>query len=551
MTHYYYMCDFETTLDVPTRVWLWSITNIKTGKVVKNGATIEEFIEYISNRWCVCYFHNLKFDGEFILYYLLHNNFVYVDDKPSCNHQFSTLIDGVGTWYAIYIIFKDKEVKILDSLKLLPFPVKKIGKDFGLDVCKGEIDFEEAKRDNYKITDERLDYVNRDTLVVAKALKLCYFDYKQLRMTIGSNALKIYQDEYCQAYFDYLFPQLPSEVDAFCRMAYHGGYCYVSPKYQNTWVGDGQVFDVNSLYPYAMTLDLPYGEPIYFEGEYVKNSVYPLYIIEFSCCFKLKKGYVPIVQLKKNLRFNPVDYVEECDEEVVMVMTSVDYEMFREHYEVYKLKVNGGYMFKKSNTLFTKYVNHFMEEKATTTGAKRQRAKLYLNNLYGKMATSPRNICKHPVLVNGEVKYERFIGEDKDTIYIPVGAFVTANAKRVSVNAIQSNIDRFLYCDTDSIHILGKEPPSNIIVHDSDLGAWKKEKSFEKAKFIKPKTYVEIENGKIDIKACGMPDNIKEDFISGKIPVDNFRIGFTSDKKLIPKRVEGGVILQPTSFTIN
>lgn len=549
MTHNYFMCDFETTLEEPTRVWLYAICDIKTCKIVNTGTSIDEFFDYIKTKWAVCYFHNLKFDGEFILYNLLQKGYKIVK-KPTRPKQMSTLIDGVGTWYQVKVKFrKIREICFQDSLKLLPFPVRDIGKSFNLDVCKGDIDFEEAKKDGYKVTEERLDYVKRDVLVVAKALKLCYFDYNQTRMTIGSNAMNIYKKEYCRR-FDFLFPKLPAVVDEFCRKAYHGGYCYVNPKYKEKWVGEGQVFDVNSLYPYAMTLDLPYGTPIYFQGEPEPTITHPLYIVRFECSFKVKDGYVPTIQLRKSLAFNPTEYLSECNELVEMTLTSVDFEQFIEHYDVYNLEYIDGFLFRKAHIFFKDYIEHFMQEKMTTTGARRQRAKLYLNNLYGKFATSPRNVQKFPYIENGEMKYKTEILEHKDTVYIPVGCFITANAKRYTINAIQANYDRFLYCDTDSIHILGLEPPKDIIVDDVKLGAWKCEGIFDKACFVKPKTYIEIKGEHVNVKACGMPQNIKDDFEQHLLPPEAFKVGFMSDKKLLFKRVKGGVILEPTTFTI-
>ena len=549
MTHNYFMCDFETTLEEPTRVWLYAICDIKTCKIVNTGTSIDEFFDYIKNKWAICYFHNLKFDGEFIMYDLLNKGYKVVE-KPTRPKQMSTLIDGVGVFYQIKVKFrKIREICFQDSLKLLPFPVRDIGKSFNLDVCKGDIDFVEAQKDGYKVTEERLDYVKRDVLVVAKALKLCYFDYNQTKMTIGSNAMNIYKKEYCPR-FDFLFPKLPPVVDEFCRKAYHGGYCYVNPEYQGKWVGEGQVFDVNSLYPYAMTLDLPYGNPVYFEGEPPVSKTHPLYIVHFECSFKLKDGYVPTIQLRKSLAFNPTEYLKECNELVEMTLTSVDFEQFMEHYEVYNLEYINGFLFRKAHMFFKDYIEYFMQEKMTTTGARRQRAKLYLNNLYGKFATSPRNVQKFPYIENGEMKYRTEILEHKDTVYIPVGCFITANAKRYTINAIQANYDRFLYCDTDSIHILGLEPPKDIIVDDVKLGAWKCEGSFDRACFVKPKTYIELKGDHVNVKACGMPQNIKDDFEQHIIPPEAFKVGFMSDKKLLFKRVKGGVILEPTTFTI-
>ena len=70
-----YTADFETTVDPEDcRVWAWAITEIGNLSNFKYGNSLEEFmslIETMTND--TYYFHNLRFDGEFMLYYLLKN----------------------------------------------------------------------------------------------------------------------------------------------------------------------------------------------------------------------------------------------------------------------------------------------------------------------------------------------------------------------------------------------------------------------------------------------------------------------------------------------
>ena len=99
-----------------------------------------------------------------------------------------------------------------------------------------------------------------------------------------------------------------------------------------------------------------------------------------------------------------------------------------------------------------------------------------------------------------------------ESIYLPIASFITSYARDVLIEAVNSVYDRFLYCDTDSIHILGYEPP-NIPIHEKDLGYWKFEGKFINAKYIGAKRYAELienENGetKWDIKCCGVSSDI-------------------------------------------
>lgn len=48
---------------------------------------------------------------------------------------------------------------------------------------------------------------------------------------------------------------------------------------------------------------MPYGDPIYFEGQYKEDKIYDLYIQHISCEFELKKGKIPTIQLKNTPRF--------------------------------------------------------------------------------------------------------------------------------------------------------------------------------------------------------------------------------------------------------
>ena len=188
-----------------------------------------------------------------------------------------------------------------------------------------------------------------------------------------------------------------------------------------------------------------------------------------------------------------------------------------------------------------------MKMKKENTGAKRQLAKLMLNNLYGKFASNPKTQEKIPYLnENNEVEYKTITAKDKEPVYTPMGIFITSYARARIQRTAQSIYYRFCYCDTDSIHIVGKDIP-DIDIDDKELGKWGLESTFVRARFLRAKTYIEeYPDGTINVKCAGMPDKLKE-----LCNFDNFKVGLTLHGKLIPKRYEGGVILEETDFTIN
>ena len=102
-----YTADFETAtwLEDETYVWAWATCEIGNPDNIIIGNDIESFMEWcIKNDNTTLYFHNLKFDGEFIICYLLNNGYEYiVDKKEKKDKTFTTLISDMGLFYSIEI----------------------------------------------------------------------------------------------------------------------------------------------------------------------------------------------------------------------------------------------------------------------------------------------------------------------------------------------------------------------------------------------------------------------------------------------------------------
>ncbi len=545
------MADLETTVDPEDlRAWAVCAVEIETGETVFLGTSLESFFEWLSDKNTVCYFHNLKFDGEFILSYLQRNGFTYSETRE--NRTFNTLITDTGLFYSITVTFekknkKYKKVTFYDSLKKLPFTVATIAKAFELPMAKGSIDYKAHRGKDHQLTDEERDYIIGDCWIVAAALKI-QFEKGLTKMTTASDAMNGYKEIISKRQFERLFPVLPVELDADIRRAYKGGYVYLKPEHRNRRGLQGITLDVNSLYPSVMYQEiLPYGYPMYFEGPPDPDDRYNLFIVRLECAFDLKPGHLPTIQLKNNRAFVETEYLETSDGDIVqMTLTNVDLALLLDHYDVSDLTYINGWKFKGTTGLFKDYIDHWMHIKETSTGAMRQLAKLMLNSLYGKFATNPRHQKKIPVLdLDGVVQYTLDEEEIKSPIYTAMGAFITAYARNKTIRSAQAVYDRFIYADTDSMHLIGTEPPEGLDVHPSRLGAWKNEGVFTDSKYIRAKTYMETVDGVPKVTCAGMPDNIKE-----KVTYDNFKPGSTFTGKLVPRRYPGGIILTETTFTI-
>lgn len=577
-----FACDFETTTRLDDcRVWAYAICEIGNADNFIYGNDLDAFMKWCANpkENYLCLFHNLKFDGDFILSWLLTNGFEYIADKKNRRDKtFTTLITDMGAFYAIEVYFKVKghkvnKVTFHDSLKILNFSVDEIAKSFDLPISKLELDYTAFREKGHELTPHEIDYIRNDVKIMALALDIIY-KQNMTKMTIGSNALDSYKK--MQPNFKMLFPLLPIDVDADIRRSYKGGFTYLSPKYKERTTGAGLVLDVNSMYPAMMTQrELPYGLPEPFEGKYEFDPTYPLYVQKFNCTFDIKPDKIPSIQLKSCPSFMPNEYIESSKGEIVtMTLTNPDLELFFEQYNVDVISWIGGWKFKKTKGLFTEYINHWTEEKikAKKEGNRPQYllSKLYLNSLYGKLATNPIGRQKMPVIKDGELRFEMLPTEERKPIYIPAATFITSYARKYIIETAQfirdwsmknKGFDAFCYTDTDSIHCLLTEKDLDVIKEFIDidpykLGAWDCEKLFQRGRYLRQKCYIEETDGVIEATVAGMPKKL-----SHLITFDNFNVGFSTeaftDEEIGPKgrklkyvHTEGGVVLMPTEFTI-
>lgn len=553
-----YTADFETTTDLDDcRVWAWAVCEVSNTENIKYGNSIKSFMAWLSRGECsVAWFHNLGFDGKFIIDYLLRCEYIHVTEYPQFG-QFSTLISNKGKFYQIEICFTNGvRVIFQDSLKVFPMSVEKLGKTFNTPEQKGEIDYREFREIGHKLTSDEIEYICHDVQIPAYALQQ-NFSENLNKMTIGANAMDFYKRQLGKKKYQYWFPTLSLEADTDIRKSYRGGFTYVNPLYAGVKVGSGISVDYNSMYPSVMKMyPYPCGVPVLFDGEYEYDEQYPLYVQRMIVEFALKPDGIPCIQLKGKGFYGEHEYVRETVAPVEITVTSVDWEIMQRMYDIDVIDYAGGYKFMARRGMFDEYIDYWGHVKENSTGGMRQLAKLMLNNLYGKFATNPDVTSKVPVMCDDAVHYVLGEAEFKDPVYLPVGSFCTAYARRELLFAIMDNRERFVYCDTDSMHLLGTEPPRNIAIDDKALGHWKVEGTFEHAKHLRTKAYIWDLNGEFSVTCAGMPDSVKE-----LVTWDNFEYGFSNTDengqiieghaKLLPKTVKGGVVLVDSIYNLH
>lgn len=575
-----FVADFETTTNPEDcRVWAYAICEVGNSDNVIVGTTIDDFM-----KWCrdqkenhVVLFHNLKFDGQFIMYWLFHQGFKHTTDPyEKDSNTFNTLISDKGLYYSIEVIFYKKgknisKVVFQDSLKLIPMSVDKIAKTFHMEINKLEIDYTSHNNlpPGSPLTEEEEEYIKHDVQIVANAVD--YFYSQGLnKMTIGSCALDEYKKLIKKRNFKRYYPSPKFHDDV--KQSYRGGFTYLNPKFAGKTIKNGVVLDVNSLYPSVMYYEtLPFGTPIFFEGEYKEDPIYPLYTQMFRCQFELKPGKIPTIQDKFTGMFKANEYLTTSGDEVVpLCLNSVDLKLFFEHYNVYNYEPINGWKFKSTQGLFTEYIDKWSTNKIN---AKKEGnhglyliSKLFLNSLYGKFGSDNKVKSKVPYLGEDDViHYKDSEVEEKDGVYVAMASFITSYARLKTITAAQKVMDnynegkskiQFVYADTDSLHCSSPdfELPEGLDIDDTKLGAWKYESKFNKARFLRQKCYIEnstedIENSnpeyELKITVAGMPKGCYQ-----YVNFNNFKIGASYKGKMQPKMVKGGVVLSDIDFTI-
>jgi hypothetical protein len=570
-----FIADFETTTNEKNcHVWAWALCEVGELENVYVGTDIYDFMdmcEQLQGNLRV-YFHNLKFDGQFIISWLFQNDYKLVTkSRDRASQTFKTMISDEGLYYAIEVVFykKGKNIKkvtFYDSMKLLPMSVERIAESFRLPIKKGRIDYEAHNDLPYgsPLTKEEMEYIIHDVQIVGHAIG--YFQDQGLdRITIGSCALSEYKKIIGQRAFDRLFPVLNHHDDI--KQSYRGGFTYVNPKFAGKTLGNGVVLDVNSLFPWVMrTKLLPHGTPIFFRGKYQPDELYPLYTQMFTCEFDLKPGKIPTIQ---DRRFGSTYITSSNDEQMTLCLNSIDLELFLENYEIYNPVWHNGWKFMGSTGLFDKFIDKWSEAKIQARKEENwglyMIAKLFLNSLYGKFGTSRTRRSKIPYMDGNVVAYKDTEPEQTEGVYVAMASFITSYAREKTIRAAQKICDdyeagrskiQFCYADTDSLHCISEDfsIPEGLYVDKYELGAWKFESRFNRAKFLRAKCYIENSTEKVDdpeaeyklkVTVAGMPEECHD-----QVTFSNFKIGAQYSGKKSPKIVPGGVVLQNVDFTI-
>lgn len=648
----YYVCDFETTVykdQEYTEVWAAACVELYT-EDVKIFHSIEDQFNYFLSLKCnvMAYHHNLKFDGAFWLSFLLvDKKFEQAYDKEDeftvswkrernmKNNSFKYMISERGMWYSIIIKVNNRIIEIRDSLKLLPFSLKRIGESFQTKHKKLEMEYIGFRYSGCEISDEERKYISNDVLVLKEAIEIMFSEGHN-KLTIGACCLSEYKDIVKSEWRDEdLFPNLyeiPIDTGVtagdWVRKSYKGGWCYLVEGKENKIYNNGYTFDVNSLYPSVMHSEsgniYPVGKPTFWFGNYIPDIVInsnKYFFIKIKTRFYIKENKLPFIQIKSNSIYRANECLKSSDvydpktnklythylfggdikdTRVELTLTMTDYYLFLEHYNVVDFEIISGCYFDSKIGIFDSYINKYRKIKMEAKGARRELAKLFLNNLYGKMAAGTDSSFKVAYIKeDSTIGYLPIKENKKKPGYIPIGSAITSYARNFTIRAAQNNYygpdkSGFIYADTDSIHCdLEFKDIKGLSLDNVKFNHWKCEAKFDEAYYSRQKTYIEhiveenleikdneLVGNKVEpyynVKCAGMPDRCKKLFVIGleeKLSIDpdklteeeynfifdeegnlikrhisDFTNGLLIPGKLMPKKLRGGIVLVPTTY---
>lgn len=638
-----YSADFETggPQDVKiapyeNRVFLWSLCPLMTGEDylkdpegikftrIKIGFDIKDFIDelYKINKEIKVYFHNLAFDGAFIVDYLLRRagyeyqknqgkndeeiilEFLRKDKSfgPTHDKAFTALIDSQGKWFYIKLKNGKHYITIKDSIKLLNARVDEIAEAYDMKrlygVEKTSLDVKKVRAPDWIVTNEDITRVKNDALIMAIALgehklnkKSSVYLPKDTASKCAQMSLisKMFNAPYYLAQKDFRphypkleWPDMPyRSVHALLRHGYYGGFCYLNPKHYANILKDVKVLDQNSKYPTEMVNNLfPYGCVCEFEpfGKHV-------YIVNMeNVYFALKEDKIPFIQRSFG-GYHGTEMLEfSLDKGEPLVLPQPLFELFIENYEIRigKMNINEKklthsllneireetqdvtdfYFFKAKKGEFDEYINFWYDIKSKNKNVNPvlyMMAKLQLNGFYGKFGQKIEFFHKDIYLdkTTGQIEYVTNPEPDDEyeqLEYLPNAMFTGGYARADIVRKAQTFGDRFVYCDTDSLHLLPDgdvhEDDKELLKHGiqigDKLGEWKAEAYYNKAKYLHAKCYMGLSKENKEVCVAGYNCHDPE-----KLPnFEDFYVGAKLQGKISRKLCKGGCMLVENEFTI-
>lgn len=432
---------------------------------------------------CAIYAHNGgNFDHLFVLRWLL-------TFKPDCSIEFVPTQSSV---LLMTVTIGKQKYEFRDSMRLMPASLDSIAK-----TLLGEGKLENINYDNLHLDPRRYEYLQRDCLQLYSVLHL----WKQtveskLRggcgLTVAATAIETLRRGYLQK----TLCQLPPEVEALVREGYYGGRTEIFHKGGTfTKAKPLRCFDVNSMYPWAMSQRLP--THLLSTSEKYLNLACAGFVectVDTSACDSQALRYPVLPYRHEGKLMFPLGRFRGVWSTVELKLAA------QKGYKIFNI---GRAAYFKTESVFEQYVHELYKlrdkKRSDYDETLSKIAKLLLNATYGKFGTNRdrEKLWVRPSLetilekgmspLQGPLTLPVYVEQvqcDADYILPHLAAWITALGRVRLLEYIYQCKEQVYYCDTDSVYTTSTLPSS------TELGQMKEEYGdIIQASFVAPKVY--------------------------------------------------------------
>lgn len=522
---------YETVLNC--KAWIYLYCALEHGRYILSikfndflNKIIERTKTRVKSHKINLFFHNLKYDGSFLLYelYLLNYKFVSSKELSKDKRNCSALIDDKKNIYCIKFWYQKFFFKIQCSYLISRISIANIL--YGNNVK--EINIKHLPNIKYEkledVPHETIEYIKQDCFAITliwemiRQIKNDSYHVKN-KLSIGSwgkesaylafhkskwykenkKELKKYQWNFQKD--EKLFRKL--------RESYHGGLTGLNKNFiKDNWIdiqGNIKTYDINSAYPFVMLKDIPYMKPSIKPNE--KPSLWKISIVSIKEVNVFETLWLTTLYKDKNQR---IFLIWDFEFELLKKLLLMEYYVIKKWY--FHWCPFYAPFIEKMNTLKEKYSKEIScaenEEKKTFYRLLRGSVKLLMNSPYGKEA---QRECKNIVIDKNYVwRAEPIESEKVNYTNIAGASFITAKTRSMILELLVKFPYNIMYWDTDCVHVLFDENLSeetfrkSINVDDFKLGNWKFEHQCENAKYLKKKCYALLDaEGKFKYRTAG------------------------------------------------
>lgn len=548
--------------------------------------------------------HNLNFDARFLL-----QGVAAMYSKADCRDGRADGNDAYQISYrnsrviALTLWHRNMPIRFQDTALLHPgTTVADLGMLLGREKLLGE---QPAFRSGWSRGKGRRSfrYVDRDA-EIAREIRRLDWELGIREATISAHAWKALKRGVCKGHpvrWEHYFPKLTKEEDELSRACYVGGLNWSEHPGAHSPVYHA---DINSSYPHKLAaMPLPYGHPSFSdrmpECGYWETLFWARLRVRPGCVAWYSPKRITDLAEENEAReqagMKPIeagDHVYETLTAIPLAMNSIDWETLNEDYEISELQWSGTWACYMTRSGICKpYIDELMEKKkelkkrirngdrSPVMQLRYEQVKRQLNAPSGRFGLR-RETCDITLDADG-VMHEA-PGEDATDSYVPVICAVCAYGRQQVIRALRSVRPELRYhVDTDSV-IAGEMP--DVVIGD-ELGQWTLDRP---AEIIEggPKKYIEFMDRSpesMELTCAGVPQRmrggapvgmqleimdrpelisqpcelghehyrVQSEWLRGRLRQAGLDPDDQDTRKLLPRHVEGGVILEPTTYKLH